>query len=462
MLKTTRQFYMVLVATLALLIGASLFLLWSGDSVGKPLKATFNFAKESGIEGLPQVAINFEQEVLPQRAVAETAFKIEPEVAGDFVWKNSALIFIPAKPLQTDTEYKVSLRGGLALLNGGRTDFNTLSWTFRTDPARLVFLKREGKAVNLWSANADGTNARALTRETTRQVLSFSVSPGGNSLIYSLQESDSHDSGLWSLKIDSPDTNRQLFFDKGFSATNPRWAPSGTVIGFERRANFDNGGFSASQLWLVRPDGTLLPPLHGGSGKVGLLLQWLNDKAYFWDSRREAVAIANLGLDPQWLNLKGMKLDTLAPAPDGKELILAYYDYSGAEEQRRLKRLTQNTALSEPVWEFAPQQPASEPGFNDISPVWSPDGKKLAFIRQQTKSNLSQISGAGLLGENLPKGIISSFKWSPDGKKLIFEFQPQGQTNRSRPEQTELWEVSLAGRETKRLLTGVFAVQWVN
>ncbi|MCQ4088503.1 S9 family peptidase [Saccharibacillus sp. JS10] len=65
-------------------------------------------------------------------------------------------------------------------------------------------------------------------------------------------------------------------------------------------------------------------------------------------------------------------------------------------------------------------------GQQDISPIWSPDGMQLAFIRKQEDQNqvwlLPANGGEASVLTNLPSGI-GSFKWSPDSSKLLVTSQ---------------------------------------
>ena len=68
-------------------------------------------------------------------------------------------------------------------------------------------------------------------------------------------------------------------------------------------------------------------------------------------------------------------------------------------------------------------------GSSDTSPIWSPDGKKIAFISRRTfgeKEKGAELWIYSVSGRYEPhmivklKGGIDNIRWSPDGKKILF------------------------------------------
>jgi len=478
MLKTTRHFYI-----LSAIFGFSLVVilavvLLTGDASGQPLRAKLEYLLE-GNSGLPQIALTFDKSSLPERNAAEAAFEITPALPGDISWNDTTLLFTPSTPLLSDSDYQVRLRGGLKLLSGKRLEYNGANWVFHTRPARIVYLKQAGKAVNLWVDNRDGTEPRPLTFETDRRILDFTVSPGGERLVYSLEEPDLLTAGLWLIKLDQAGGEKplQLVFERKIKATAPRWSPSGDLIAYERRITFDKGGFSPAQLWLVKADGTSLPPLYGGTQRAGVYLNWTRggDQVFFWEPLREAVGIFNFAGEPIWKTLAGLKPSSLTVSPDGREIILAVYDYSGAQEKQILLHLSlkkgEDKSKMASSWEKSPFQLATPNGFNDYSPAWSPDGRFISFIREEAVTNNKRNSRVWLFdtqnGKTQPLiedeqfGVNQSqgaYQWSDDSQQLLFELYPN---NGQAKQATEIWEVGSDGKTPQLLIKGGMSPKWV-
>lgn len=75
---------------------------------------------------------------------------------------------------------------------------------------------------------------------------------------------------------------------------------------------------------------------------------------------------------------------------------------------------------------LADDQPTTAPTYRDYQPVWSPDGKKIAFVSsREVAKGMSNIWVVNADGSNLRQltfqGKNDYPTWSPDGKRLAFQ-----------------------------------------
>lgn len=75
-------------------------------------------------------------------------------------------------------------------------------------------------------------------------------------------------------------------------------------------------------------------------------------------------------------------------------------------------------------------------GPRDTQPAWAPDGRRLAFVRAETRERPQihvldlDTGGESRALTDLPEGAIAQLRWSPDGTRIAFAFRP------TRPERT--------------------------
>lgn len=64
----------------------------------------------------------------------------------------------------------------------------------------------------------------------------------------------------------------------------------------------------------------------------------------------------------------------------------------------------------------------TESQVSDFSPSWSPDGKRIAFVKDRRKSCIYKIrvDGTGLKRITCTKRFASDPDWSPNGKKIAY------------------------------------------
>jgi Tol biopolymer transport system component len=184
--------------------------------------------------------------------------------------------------------------------------------------------------------------------------------------------------------------------DDGF----PAWSPDGRYIAFCR------GLGERSEIWMI-------PALGGAERKLG---EAAGDSGLSW-------------------------------SPDGK--FLAVSDRSTPQAAEGVSLISPETGekrtLTSPPNQY----------FGDFIPHFSPDGKKLAFVRGRSELTggiyLLSIGGLGEpRGEprrlTLDQQWIIGFDWASDGRSIVFSSGLPGSTN--------LWTIAASGGMAERLLGG--------
>ena len=75
-----------------------------------------------------------------------------------------------------------------------------------------------------------------------------------------------------------------------------------------------------------------------------------------------------------------------------------------------------------------------EPGAADRDPVWSPDGRKIAFVRNNSEIYVMNADGSGQRRLARHAALYFAPAWSPDGRKLAFVSDRDGPFGVSTPE----------------------------
>lgn len=118
------------------------FVLYNATLVDKraPGVVRVSLSAPAGDERLAQTltAIDIEFSEAVRTSTVESRFRIEPYVAGAFVWDGSTAIFTPSAKLPEDTEFQILLEAGFEDLVGNVAEAAMEPWTFRTVGAPVV------------------------------------------------------------------------------------------------------------------------------------------------------------------------------------------------------------------------------------------------------------------------------------------------------------------------------------
>jgi dipeptidyl aminopeptidase/acylaminoacyl peptidase len=284
------------------------------------------------------------------------------------------------------------------------------------------------------------------------------LSPDGKWLVYELSEvdtaKDNRVSHLWMQSFDGKQSIQLTYGNE--AASSPKWTPDGKNLSFISERDSKNGG----QVWLM--------DRRGGEGHKLTDIKKGELEDYVWspDSKKLALIIKdpeNDGKEPKTIppikidryhfkqdiegylqhrhshlylyDIESKKLDTLTKgdrdddspvwSPDGKTIAYVSNHTIDPDKNENLDIFTVEAKNDGEI-----KQLTTFTG-HDIQPLWSPDGKHIAYLRSTSDANyyiyqhdlLCIMDADGKNNKVLTEALdrpVSNHAWSRDSKNIVY------------------------------------------
>ncbi len=241
------------------------------------------------------------------------------------------------------------------------------------------------------------------------------VSPGGHRIAYWALPAGSGQRDIWTIPVGGGEPVPVT--QDAPTDWNPVWSPDGRFLYF----NSDRGGtFNLWRVPIVEKTGEVTgdpQQVTTGTQDIGRFSISADGTriAYFVDS--SSSDLQKVSFDPEGARITGepesMTLWTTGMgavdiSPDEKWIT---YTQSGAQEDILVARI-----------DGTDRRRLTDDAFKDRGPVWSPDGKRIAFYSDRSGSYeiwIIQPDGRGLRKLTDTSGqMLTTPRWSPDGKRI--------------------------------------------
>ncbi len=273
---------------------------------------------------------------------------------------------------------------------------------------RIVFSARSGDGAYIFSIDPDGSDLRQVSpvprlgegRHLDDEV---ACSPHGKRIAYSSWRGNSH--WVYAMQVDDPRTESLVASGFGGDTASPAWTPDGLNIVYLDEAQ------NRFYMTNLMSDHTPLP-ITGPNLAEAVLSPDGRRLAYVaYQARRWQLHVANLdGSDDVNLTASAESANQPALSPDGRQIAFEGNDGKGNTTEILVmnadgSNLRQLTNPSDSLYER-----------NNWRPVWSPDGKKIAFYSDWNHNGIWMMNADGSEKVRLTDPLLDATNpcWLPD------------------------------------------------
>ena len=456
-------------------IGAAVLVLLAGGWLAYNLlnPVVTSFIPMDGGTDLPRdtaIEITFSQ---PMQAESVTArLGIFPEVNGSYTWENTTLRFQPEDEWPQGEKVRITLVSG-ALTHLGAAIKEAYAWSFTVRPTRLAFLYPADGPADLYLLDIESGNSQQIT--TIGGIQDFGLHAASNTIYFSARNSN-EGSNLYRIDLESEEVTLVLDCQDEYCSM-VQVSTDGRQLAYERS---DLDGHVA--IWLMDLANSKQLQISQRNHEARLP-QWSpGGLLSYYDVDSERYYILDLLAEERiWLDNQPGELATWSPnnhsftiqqlTPYTFELPVDLIDkpfetLPEGEDYEAVEVASGNII----AFDLSSKESINLSGRTEVidgSPLYSPDGRWLAFSRRVLEQNASTLgrqvwlmrangSQQEALTDN-PNFKYSGFAWHPDSRQLAVV-----RADNTRPtELPELWLLDTRNGNQARLVIGGYDPLWI-
>jgi Tol biopolymer transport system component len=299
------------------------------------------------------------------------------------------------------------------------------------------------------------TGETQLLTDSSLDIVDFAVAPDNGTIVFSAWNEEGG-ADLWSASVDVASTSL-LVRCADAACGRPIWSPDGTELVYERHGGTPKGNLPV--LWRLDPETMVREPLFGDDQFVSALASWSTDGQWFsyYSPDSRASTIVNR-TDGRSHTVPNELASPLLWDPGGRSFrLLVVQEVDGLS----LARLVQYELDSGQIGDQGETQKIA-----DREAVWSPTDDLLAVTRRDwrekypSKTQIWLMRGDGAEARAVlsdPSYQYLSPVWSPDGRYLLYQRYSDNQVFI----QPEVWRLDMKTGANDFVLPSAGQVVWL-